>query len=487
MVDFRTDIRQLSSKMKEYEIQPENIYNMDEKGFLIGVLQKTKRVWSKSTEIRGAGQDGNREWITIMATICMDGSSLPPTVIYQSDSGNLQDAWLEDFSSENVFFTTSPNGWTSNSLAISWLTEVFDRHTKSKAGQGRDWRLLLLDGHGSHMTMEFLEWCSLHRILVAIYPPHSTHRLQPLDVSIFNPLAHYYSEELNKWIHDTQGTSKLGKAHFFSLFWPAFQKAFTIKNIASAWRKTGLLPFDPEQVLSQIRPQGLISRPSSSDSTHSGALLSSYWPQVSRLLKAGIGINPGPKLRRVANTLEHFAAENDILRAEIQGLKRQVIVEKRRKIRSKPLFDSIRDESKGLISSPRKIQEAKELKIVKENEKEKLAEEKALEKEEKRRIKETNASKMAQKKEEKQQTRLRKAKEIEEKRAAKLEEKMAKKTAEQVNKDLNKQLREPLKKDSPILIQKEVVVVAENAAEAEVAVLRHGRLGRELRLPARLR
>ena len=93
----------------------------------------------------------------------------------------------------------------------------------------------------------------------------------------------------------------------------------------------------------------------------------------------------------------------------------------------------------------------------------------------------------AQKKEEKQQTRLRKAKEIEEKRAAKLEEKMAKKTAEQVNKDLNKQLREPLKKDSPILIQKEVVVVAENAAEAEVAVLRHGRLGRELRLPARLR
>ena len=77
----------------------------------------------------------------------------------------------------------------------------------------------------------------------------------------------------------------------------------------------------------------------------------------------------------MANTLEHFAAENNILRAEIQGLKRQVVVEKRRKIHSKPLFDSIRDESKGLISSLRKIQEAKELKIVKESEKVKLAEE----------------------------------------------------------------------------------------------------------------
>ena len=83
--------------------------------------------------------------------------------------------------------------------------------------------------------MEFLEWCSLHRILVAIYPLHLMHHLQPLDISMFNPLTYYYSEELNKWIHNTQGTSKLGKAHFFSLFWPAFQKAFTTKNIASAW------------------------------------------------------------------------------------------------------------------------------------------------------------------------------------------------------------------------------------------------------------
>ena len=189
----------------------------------------------------------------------------------------------------------------------------------------------------------------------------------------------------------------------------------------------------------------------------------------------------------MANTLEHFAAENDIFRAEIQGLKGQVVVEKRRKIRSKPLFDSIRDELKGLILSPRKIQEAKELKIVKESEKEKLAEEKALEKEEKRMNKEANILKMAQKKEKKEQTRLQKAKEADEKRAAKAEEKMAKKVAEQVKKDLKEQLKRPPRKDSLILIQEEVMVVAESAAEAKEAVLRHGRLRRELRLPARLR
>ncbi|MCJ1368773.1 hypothetical protein MMC16_007921, partial [Acarospora aff. strigata] len=162
--------------------------------------------------------------------------------------------------------------------------------------------------------------------------------------------------------------------------------------------------------------------------------------------------------------------ENDILRAEIQGLKRQVVVEKRRKICSKPLFDSIRDKSKGLILSLRKIQEAKELKIVKKSEKEKLVEEKALKKEEKRMNKEVNALKMVQKKEEKQQTQLQKVKEAEKKRAAKAEEKIARKVVKQVKKNLKKQLQRSSRKDSPIVIQKEVVVVAKSTTEVEEAV-----------------
>ena len=38
----------LARKIAEYNIQPQNMYNVDEKGFLIGYLQKTKRVFTKS-------------------------------------------------------------------------------------------------------------------------------------------------------------------------------------------------------------------------------------------------------------------------------------------------------------------------------------------------------------------------------------------------------------------------------------------------------
>jgi hypothetical protein len=68
---------------------------MDEKGFLIGHLQKVQRIFPKALMARqkllGTGQDGNREWITIVATICADETSLPPALIYKDISGDLQD------------------------------------------------------------------------------------------------------------------------------------------------------------------------------------------------------------------------------------------------------------------------------------------------------------------------------------------------------------------------------------------------------------
>ncbi|KAF2421075.1 hypothetical protein EJ08DRAFT_683157 [Tothia fuscella] len=86
---------------RKYRILPENIYNMDEKGFLIGLLQKAKRVFNKklkqSGKLKGVSQDGSREWITCLATISQDGTYLPPALIYQALSGNLQDTWLSDF------------------------------------------------------------------------------------------------------------------------------------------------------------------------------------------------------------------------------------------------------------------------------------------------------------------------------------------------------------------------------------------------------
>jgi hypothetical protein len=131
-----------------------------------------------------------------LPTICADGTSLTTGIIYQAENGNIRDTWVKDLitSEDHLFFSSSPSGWTNDEIGLAWLTDVFDRYTKEKCRQS--YRLLILDGYGSHVTESFIEYCHQNRILLAIFPPHSTHTLQPLDVVLFKPLSTAYSSEL---------------------------------------------------------------------------------------------------------------------------------------------------------------------------------------------------------------------------------------------------------------------------------------------------
>jgi hypothetical protein len=78
---------QLQEKIEKYHITPRNIYNFDEKGFLIGLFKTSKRIVTiehlKSKKIFGASQDGNREFISLIACICADGIFLSSALIYK--------------------------------------------------------------------------------------------------------------------------------------------------------------------------------------------------------------------------------------------------------------------------------------------------------------------------------------------------------------------------------------------------------------------
>ena len=86
----------------------------------------------------GTGQDGNCDFVSLLAVVGADGTALPPLVIYSSQSEDLQDAWIEGFDPENhsAYFTASDNGWSDDDYALSWLDKVFNCHTRGKAGRG---------------------------------------------------------------------------------------------------------------------------------------------------------------------------------------------------------------------------------------------------------------------------------------------------------------------------------------------------------------
>ena len=96
-----------------------------------------KHLQSKKT--LGKNQDGSQEFISLLATICADGTALAPGLIYQGITHDLQDIWLEDYeySSEDAYFVASQKGWTSENLGLFWLEKIFEAPTRSKAGHGK--------------------------------------------------------------------------------------------------------------------------------------------------------------------------------------------------------------------------------------------------------------------------------------------------------------------------------------------------------------
>ena len=99
----------------KYNITADNMYNWDEKGFLIGMASVTQRIMTLEALLSGrithASQDGSREFISLLVYICADRSALPPALIYKGDSGTLQDTWIKDMTSkDDAFFAVSSKG-----------------------------------------------------------------------------------------------------------------------------------------------------------------------------------------------------------------------------------------------------------------------------------------------------------------------------------------------------------------------------------------
>ena len=98
---------------------------------------------------------------------------------------------------------------------------MFDPSTRRSSI--RTWRLLIVDGHSNHVNLEFLIAAKRLHICVLILPPHSTHRLQPLDLVLFLPLSTAYQINLDAWINKSMGLTSFSKHFFWKIFWPAWK------------------------------------------------------------------------------------------------------------------------------------------------------------------------------------------------------------------------------------------------------------------------
>ena len=190
-------INKLEYLLKEYDIQDADISNMDEKGFAAGgstgkhCYAVVPRGWHKAI-IRISSD--NRTWISAIEGITTAGEALPPYIIH---AGKKASRDVEREFEEGLWQVgVSTTGWSDSDHALQWLTKIYQPFTQQR--QQGQYRLLILDGHNSHTSLEFKIYCVEHDIILLLLPPHTSHILQPLDVGCFSSVQATYNFRLQK-------------------------------------------------------------------------------------------------------------------------------------------------------------------------------------------------------------------------------------------------------------------------------------------------
>jgi hypothetical protein len=426
---YRTYFDLLHAKMRQYNVDAKNVYNMDKKGFPIGKTSRSKRIFSKQLwqqkKVTAALQDGNRDWITIMACICADGSWMDPAVIFEA-KGELRDAWLRnvDPQKHQVFFTTSASGWSNNDVGLAWLEQVFQRCTKKKAR--RKYRILILNGHSSHLTRAFIQYCDRHKILLMVFPPHSTHSLQPLDVVVFAPLLTSYSSQLPQYLHASRGLVPVAKADFFLLFWAGYTDSFTRKNILKAFKATGVEPRDVEVVLKRFKT----TTPQDFEDTETAQLGNgSTWNELRDLLRVVVTDTSKVEAKALGTAIHSLQVHNKLYCDKIDGLCGALTTRQRHKGKSKSLDLQQRKEfrSKAVFYSPSTVRES----FVRKDFEQREAEEEKLQKKHQKELKAAHNLYQKQIASAKREQRQRAAEERKKEKEAKAAERVAAKVKKQ--------------------------------------------------------
>ena len=237
--------RHFQEVVQRFHIDPQDIWNMDEIGFQMGHSQKENVVFNRTIGPPKAVTSGMTAWVSALECISMDGRALPPLVIHRGICPQAPfDYWFPPSSEcPDWYYGFTEKGWTNNGYSLGWLTEVFLPLTQ----RGDRWRILLLDGHGSHSTGEFQWECLSNQVALVYLLPHSTHLTQPADLGPFAHLKSHYSKNVKSYM--SQGKAELNRAQFNLLYQRTRCTALIAQYIQAGWSRTGLNPFNLLRIL----------------------------------------------------------------------------------------------------------------------------------------------------------------------------------------------------------------------------------------------
>ncbi|KOS39223.1 hypothetical protein ACN38_g9942 [Penicillium nordicum] len=229
-------------------IPTKNIYKFDETGFLLG-QGRPQNVISANKHRTRTHSFERGQLVTGIECVAADGWVMEPYFVAPGKAHLVR--WYDGGKlSEETRIAVSDSGYSNDLLAIDWL-HFFAENTSHRLGKStKEPRLLIMDGHGSHLTYEFLDICDFYNIIPYVCPPHTTHLIQPLDGSPFRALKQAYrtkNNEIAQWGGDARDISV-----FFTEITAIRATAMTPRTIRKAFATRGIYPYNPKLVIEPL-------------------------------------------------------------------------------------------------------------------------------------------------------------------------------------------------------------------------------------------
>ncbi|KAJ8935524.1 hypothetical protein NQ318_005631 [Aromia moschata] len=125
-----------------------------------------------------------RTAISIMVCGSVSGVLLPPMVVYKAN--NIYENWCNG-GPPGTGYKNSTSGWFDANLFEIWFKEILLPHILRTREPGK--RVILVgDNLASHFAPRVVQAAQENDIYMCPFPANATHLMQPLDVSVFEPM-----------------------------------------------------------------------------------------------------------------------------------------------------------------------------------------------------------------------------------------------------------------------------------------------------------
>ncbi|KAJ8942921.1 hypothetical protein NQ314_009896 [Rhamnusium bicolor] len=220
----------------KYKFTPDRIYNIDESG-ISTVLPCPRIIAETGKKQVGQAVSGERgQLLTFVGIINATGNALPPAIIFPRV--RYKDYFLNGAPTGSLGLA-SKSGWMTSPLFVDLLKHFQKITNASKENP----TLILIDNHETHCSINAINYARNHGIHLLSFPPHTSHKLQPLDVGVYSSFKANCKTAFNNWMATNPG-KQITIYDVPALSNIAFKNSFTIKNITSGFKKTGLWPIN---------------------------------------------------------------------------------------------------------------------------------------------------------------------------------------------------------------------------------------------------